>query len=882
MRDDEVGHGVSRCSAMLLLCLSLVMTCFAFSVRAENAVSLQSGYERYSLNSYLSYLVDVKGDRSLDDVLADTQWQSNVAGNVLNFGFTHATVWVKVRVLMPPENQRWHLVVPYPLLEHAQLYVIPGSGPAAMREVAEGRTVRTSSSARSHHVNFSLPADMQGELTLLLRARSTTSLQIPLELWNRDYLASRQNTETLYWGLYFGVMLALIAYNFFLYLSMRDGAYLCYVLYLVSIVGLMLSLSGFGLLHVWNAPVWSRYALPLTSGLTSFWAILFALTFLRGNGIHPGLRVLLQLVAAASLALVPYTFMQPGQGAMAAGALAVVSVVLIIAVGLNALASGIVTARYFVLAWATFALGTFLYLLSIFSLIPVSQFSNYAMQAGSALEAVLLSFALAHRIKEERQQKLNALEEKSAAEQQIKQVQTLALEQALHDALTQRPNDALLIRRVQDIIRQKVHHDAFALVLFYFPQMKEISSSLGRRLAEELFCSVAEDLNSAMSGDAQTIAVEPQTESFVAVPEFGALVALCSIDEASDSVRNFAQRYLSFYDQAIDIDGISVNLSIVSGVACYPKHGDRADLLLQHASAARDFGLRTAEPVTIYSSEIDGFGRRRLMLIGGLMQAIRDHELELYLQPQLRCDDFQLIGAEVLLRWNSARFGTVSPVEFIEIAEEAGLIGQLTRYVVERAFVIQRGFHQAGLSIAISINLSIQNLMDPGIVSFVTAMAAQYQINLADVVLEVTETSMSENMETVIDNLQQLAATGCCIALDDYGTGYSSLAYLSRLPIHELKIDRSFIAQMNRSNSDYRIVENTVKLARALDIQTVAEGVEDAATLEQIVRLGVDRVQGYHLGKPMPLSQFREWVLRRTDFSAAEALLKPLIERREG
>lgn len=875
------GAGRQNVSRWLGVLVS-VMLCWTISVRAENTVILQSGYERYSLNSYLSYLVDAEGGRTLEAALEDSRWQPNVAGTVLNFGFTHETVWVKARLRLPETaGAKWHLVVPYPLLEHVRLFAWPVQNPSSMIQINSGGDTQFHGPVESHHVNFALPDGLYGDIDLVLRVNSNTSMQIPLELWSRDYLVSRQNTETLYWGLYFGVLLALMAYNLFLYLSMRDVAYLNYVFYLVSIQLLMLCISGFGLLHLWSSPVWKHFLLPVSAGLTSFWAIMFALSFLHSSGIHPGLRLLLQATAALSLALLPYAFLQPAHGAQLSGLLAVVSVALIIAAGLNALVSGAVIARYFVLAWTMFALGSFLYLLNIFGLIPVSQLSNHAVQVGSALEVVLLSFALAHRIKEERQQKLSALEEKNHAEQQIKQVQSLALEQALHDALTQRPNDALLMRRVQELIRQQGGHDAFALVLFYFPQMKEISSSLGRRLAEELFCSVVEDLNLAMEQDARVIPVESCTQSCVAVPEFGALVALCSIDAAFESLQDFAARYLSFYDQAIDIDGISLNLAIVCGMASFPKHGDRADLLLQHASAARDFGLRTAEPVTIYSSEIESFGRRRLTLIGALSQAIRDRELELYLQPQLQCGDLALTGAEVLLRWNSPRFGTVAPQEFIEIAEEAGLIGLLTRYVIERAFAVLRGFHQAGLNISISINLSIRNLVEPGIVTFVTTQAAQHQINLADVVLEVTETSVSENMDTVIDNLQQLASTGCCIALDDFGTGYSSLAYLSRLPIHELKIDRSFIAQMNRSTSDYRIVENTVKLARALQIQTVAEGVEDAATMEQIERLGCDRVQGFYLGKPMPLAQFREWVLRRPDYSVAGMLMQPVSESRD-
>ncbi|MCG8535385.1 MAG: EAL domain-containing protein, partial [Pseudomonadales bacterium] len=285
--------------------------------------------------------------------------------------------------------------------------------------------------------------------------------------------------------------------------------------------------------------------------------------------------------------------------------------------------------------------------------------------------------------------------------------------------------------------------------------------------------------------------------------------------------------------------------------------------LLQHASAARDYGLRTSEQLTVFSSEIDTFGRRRLALVGALSQAIKDKELQLYLQPQFDCISQELVGAEVLLRWTSEQFGVVSPVEFIEVAEEAGLMSPITAYLVDEAFAILNGLHVSDLRIKISINLSTQNLTEPKFVPFVIDTAEKYMINLSDVVFEVTETYMSEDMETVIETLNQLASAGCGISLDDYGTGYSSLSYLSQLPVNELKIDRGFVSQMERNENNYRIVENTVKLARALQIETVAEGVENQQTLRSLVRLGCNRVQGFHLAKPMPVSQFREWVLRR-------------------
>lgn len=851
---DDRNASLTQC--LLLLVAWWLLPYLVTDATAMTTLQLESAYDHYSLNAYASYLVDSTDEMTIDAVAASDRWQLNASGGVLNFGFTDDTVWVRTTLRIPRlENQSWHLVVPYPLLEQAELFirqdghyepVISSRGPAQLR---------------SHHLHFNLPPVYDQPVELLLRVRSFASLQIPLELWSYHFMMNRQNVETMIWGLYFGVLLALMAYNAFLFASMRDMAYLHYVLYLGSMVVLMLCLSGFGGLYLWP-PGLIRYLLPFSTGLTSLWAILFALSFLRGCGIHPQLLLILRCGAVLSVLLALYGLTGAAASTLAAGAVAVVAVGIVILAGLNALATGVVIARFFILAWAAFAIGTSIYVLNIFNLVPVSQFTSHAVQAGSALEVVLLSFALAHRIKEERQQKLNALEQKAIAEQQVKIAQDLALERALHDNLTQRPNDALLVRRMQDLIRNHGAVDAFALVLFYCPRLKEVSSSLGRRLAEEAFCVLVEDMNRMMSADPQTIPLESESDSYVAITEFGSVVALCRISGQADSMQAYAQRYLSFYDRSIDIGGVMLDLNIICGIACYPKQGDRADLLVQHAAAARDFGLRTSESITIYSSEIESFGRRRLMLIGALTQAIRDGELELYLQPQVVSGSLELAGAEVLLRWHSPRFGTVSPTEFIDVAEQAGLMGMLTRYVIDGSFKLLSDFRQSGLDITLSINLSIQNLMDPAIVSYVTNAASAVNINLEDVVLEVTETSMSQNMDQVIDSLQQLAATGCCIALDDYGTGYSSLAYLSRLPIHELKVDRGFIVQMQRSNSDFRIVENTVKLARALQIQTVAEGVEDAATLAQITRLGCDRVQGYFIGKPMLPGQFYEWVAR--------------------
>ena len=830
----------------------------------EVALSQYDEYSYYNVSAFLSYYEDQNDSETIESIVTKTQWTKNTTGKVLNFGFVKYPVWIRFPANVQHDDaQQWHLVIPYPLLQHADVYLISDNSGDILWNSDLQKAFHDPRSLRSHHINFALPDINKENLSFYLQVKSNTSLQVPLEIWARDYLIMQQNVETLLWGLYFGIIFALVFYNSFLFVSMRDQTYAYYVFTLLSVMMLMLSLSGFGNRYIWDSPTVTEYMLPISAAASCFWLLCFCVSFLKPQNIKAPIRVAIQVLAVLAVLIVLFVAYFPENGAVATGWVGALTIVVVLAAGVSSLYSGQVIARYFVIATACFGLGTIIYIANIFGVLPSSRITNHGIQAGSVLEALLFSFALAHRIKEERRQKLIAMEKMEAAQRTIVQVQNQALDQALHDPVTRKPNESFLNNRVNDFIAEERGADDFALVLISFPQIKQISSSMGRRLSEEVFESVISRLNDELNNDIQSIAVEHDTNSYVAVEDFGSLVFICKNGEGYRPLNDFVGHLIQLYDSALQIGETSIRLDAYSGIALYPIHGGRADLLLQHASAARDYGLRTSEQLTVFSSEIDTFGRRRLALVGALSQAIKDKELQLYLQPQFDCISQELVGAEVLLRWTSEQFGVVSPVEFIEVAEEAGLMSPITAYLVDEAFSILNGLHVSDLRIKISINLSTQNLTEPKFVPFVIDTAEKYMINLSDVVFEVTETYMSEDMETVIETLNQLASAGCGISLDDYGTGYSSLSYLSQLPVNELKIDRGFVSQMERNENNYRIVENTVKLARALQIETVAEGVENQQTLRSLVRLGCNRVQGFHLAKPMPVSQFREWVLRR-------------------
>lgn len=814
------------------------------------------------LNDRVEYIRDTRHDLTFS-TLPRAFWTAHAERSALNLGFTTETVWAKVPLVIEPTSKvDRYLVIPYPLLEEVELVILDLHG----RSVYNSNIFhsRKQQAIPSQFIHFAIPAFLQGRYDIVLKARSTTSLQLPLEIWSEHQLVERQLLEALGWGLYFGVLLALTAYNGFLFFSVRDPVYLFYGLYLTATAGVMLCLSGMGSLYLWPYDAaYNQHALTLFTGLTSLFLLMFARAFLDWKGFPDSLKGMLSISAMLCAVLVVFALIKPVLGAQLSGWMASIAIGVSILAGTYALSIGVVIARYFLLAFATFALGASLYLLNIFGLLPFSWVTNHAVQVGSALEAVLLSLALAHRIKEDRVAAIQALQQKHETQQQLKQLELDALEAALHDPLTRMPNDALLMSRMNEL-----HHSkfpvAYALVMIHFPQMREITASLGRAVAEPLFGRIVRDINRVLAAEASTVCIEDRQRAYLAVNEFGTVTCLLRREELDmDQLIKRVESIRGTYDHPVDVAHLTLNMPAICAITFYPSQGEKPDTLLQHANVSIEQALRSGTRLCVYSPHIEAFGHRRLALMGSLSRAIQEGELDIYVQPQLDCFGMKLVGAEILLRWNSARHGMVPTSEFIDIAEQAGLMPQLGRYVVCRSMQLLKELQDQHVPVTLSINLSVKNLMEDAFIVFVFQKAQEYHVDMRHLVIEVTETCASENIDLVISALKRLSATGCSIALDDFGTGYSSLAYLSRLPIHEVKIDRSFITQMRKSDCDLRIVENTVKLARTLQLQTVAEGVEDAEMLAIVKALGCDRVQGYYTGRPMPADMFSAWALRK-------------------
>jgi EAL domain-containing protein (putative c-di-GMP-specific phosphodiesterase class I) len=278
----------------------------------------------------------------------------------------------------------------------------------------------------------------------------------------------------------------------------------------------------------------------------------------------------------------------------------------------------------------------------------------------------------------------------------------------------------------------------------------------------------------------------------------------------------------------------------------------RADIAMYEAKGG-------GQGVGVYEVENDDLSVRRLELAGALRRAIDDGELMVYYQPKARLSDGVIIGAEALVRWQHPEYGMLPPDDFISIAERSGLIGSLTHFVVRRAISQCRAWHAKGWDLSVAVNLSVVGLIDFDLPEAIDGMLRVAGLDPSYLTMEITESSIMDTGRTLAA-IDRLARLGVQLSIDDFGTGYSSLSYLQKLPVHEVKVDKSFVMSMSSNESDAAIVKSIVDLAHNLDLKVVAEGVEDRESWQRLERLGCDIAQGYYMSRPVPPDAFDEWL----------------------
>jgi diguanylate cyclase (GGDEF)-like protein len=388
---------------------------------------------------------------------------------------------------------------------------------------------------------------------------------------------------------------------------------------------------------------------------------------------------------------------------------------------------------------------------------------------------------------------------------------------------------------------------------------KYVNDTLGHSIGDLLLREVASRLRAVVTTEGATVARLGGDEFAVLLPGSDAGAAR----HVARSVLIALEVPMNFEDHAVD-----VRASI--GVAAFPDHGLERSTLMRRADVAMYAAKRNNVGSLIWHARYEQYGLERLSLMSDLRRAIDNDELLLMYQPKLALSGDAEHYVEALVRWQHPGRGMVPPMEFIPFAEQTGSIRAVTHWVVGHAVEQCARWRRDGLPMNVSINISARDLMDAELPVRFASMLEQHECKAQWIALEITESAIFDDPGHAIENLQLLHSLGCRLSVDDYGTGYSSLAYLRRLPLNEIKIDKSFVQRMARDAGDAVIVRSTIELAHNMGLDVVAEGVEDEATFERLRALGCDMVQGFYLSKPLTAVDVPVWMRSSRAKAAAE------------
>lgn len=429
------------------------------------------------------------------------------------------------------------------------------------------------------------------------------------------------------------------------------------------------------------------------------------------------------------------------------------------------------------------------------------------------------------------------------------ETQTLA-HQALHDPLTDLPNRKLLHNRLQqEILRGKRTSKQFVIIMTDLNRFKEINDTLGHHIGDLILQQTGERLFNIFR--------QTDTVARLGGDEFSILLPETHLEQA----KTLTYKVLEDFSRPFIVDGHTLNVDISIGIAEFPTHGDDVNILMQRADVAMYIAKQNKMGYSIYDPNKDTHSIGRLALMSELREAIIKESLELYYQPKIDIALNKIIGVEALLRWNHPQRGFIKPDEFIPLAEQTGLIKPLTQWVIKQSITQCAEWKNKNISLTISVNISIHNLHDTKLLQQTQEIMLENNLPPEYLKLEISESDIMSEPIRARQTLEKIKRTGIQLSIDNFGTGYSSLSYLRKLPIDEIKIDRTFVMEMTEDEDDDVIVLATIELAHNLGLKITAEGVHDKETWSRLKALNCDVAQGHYISEPMSSHEFSAWLM---------------------
>jgi diguanylate cyclase (GGDEF)-like protein len=425
---------------------------------------------------------------------------------------------------------------------------------------------------------------------------------------------------------------------------------------------------------------------------------------------------------------------------------------------------------------------------------------------------------------------------------------------AFYDTLTGLPNRNMLYDSLLNAVRvNNAEKNNMALLLLDLDHFQEINDTLGHPRGDVLLQEVGRRIRQALW--------EQDMVARLGGDEFGVL--LSKLADVRDA-HVVSRKILKALELPFTIEDTPIAVGASIGIALYPKHGESADVLFQRADVALYVAKRKGLGYTVYTPEQDQYNPRRLALMGELRYAIESGQIFPIYQPKIDIQIGQVVGVEALVRWKHPQYGMILPTDFIHLTERTGLVHLFAHRILNAALRQCQAWRHMGFPLTVAVNLSARNLEDPQLPDRIAELLQTNGMRAEWLELEITESVIMADPARAREVLSRLNKMGLRLSIDDFGTGYSSLGYLRKLPVHDVKIDKTFVLDMVENEDDGVIVRSIIDLAHNLGLKVVAEGVEKQEVLDRLKDLGCDLAQGYHMSRPLPAPELTQWLTQST------------------
>lgn len=755
-----------------------------------------------------------------------------------------------------PTDKQLVLQISNPMIDHIE--VLQSTDGQIVKQSMLGDLTKAQFTLKNSlpHFSFAIAANSQTQIFIQVSSQGTTV--IPLSLHDDTSFQTEVYQSFLTWGAFIGIIIMMIAYNTLLYFGIRNKIYLFYLGYIVAMLVQLGTLYGYGF-HLMPFSVQSllQQKIVAVNYVISIFAITFALYFLRYNQSQ-GIVYRFSLGFCGLLAMlgVITLFLPEHAAAKIYYPLQLVVYLLIGRICVPSLFDGQRWSTIYLFSWLPLFAGTTIEQLLLLEMVPYNYLTQHALLLGVILEIVLISLALAEHFRAKQKERIYAV---------------------THDSVTGLPNKILL---TECIAQQMHYHQSFTLILFRAEKFGEIKPALGLIAANNLVSAIIDNVMDYFSalGDLYVFEKDKQNDirlSRINDDTFGLLLMGKHDQEELSYIVLTIQEAVS---TPINVGGYSVSTSCIVGSVSYPEFGINAEMVMQKGMHSLDIATKEDGKYAFYSDNSNVDIQAQLQLVAELQKAIDEDLLQMYHQVQVDLHQQVVCGNEALVRWIHPTRGFISPEVFVPLAESTGLIAQLTEWVISRSLEQHKGILDAGFRQNISINLSAKDLTQPGLIVHIMTTIADLDLDPSTIIFELTESATSDDPVHALTTINQLHELGLKVAIDDFGTGYSSLEYLSKLPFHELKVDKSFVLDILQKERNQAITKTTIEMAKNLGIFVVAEGIE-SQEIEALLRsYGCEIGQGYYYSKPLPYEDYISWLKENKKYQSREAAKESSLE----